>query len=171
MKTKNVKLTATCTRPDISASSAYRYAKCRCPRCRAWKSDASKRTNDMQLAAERSRLWRVNNLTRSRQNAKDYQRLHPEKLLGWQLKKYGINLTDYRRMLKQSKGRCMVCKKSPSGLQHGKRRLCVDHDKVTQKVRGLLCGGCNVGLGHLKHSVALLRAAISYLNEKQSSRS
>jgi hypothetical protein len=30
-------------------------------------------------------------------------------------------------------------------------------------VRGVLCHGCNTGIGHLKHDIALLQRAIAYL--------
>ena len=45
------------------------------------------------------------------------------------------------------------------------RRLAVDHDHKTGKIRGLLCISCNVGLGHFQDDVELLRSAILYLQE------
>ena len=39
----------------------------------------------------------------------------------------------------------------------------IDHDHETGKVRGVLCQGCNVSLGHFKDDPALLEKAIVYL--------
>lgn len=57
-------------------------------------------------------------------------------------RKYGITEDDYQRMLSEQEGVCSLCKRPPRT-----HRLHVDHDHVTGRVRGLLCGGCNGLLG------------------------
>lgn len=59
----------------------------------------------------------------------------------------GIELTeaDYDRMLKQQKGRCAICRRPPRT-----RRLDVDHDHKTGRIRGLLCSNCNRFFGRLE---------------------
>lgn len=65
----------------------------------------------------------------------------------WNLKHlYGITLTDFEAMLANQDGKCAVCKTSNPG-RHG--TFNVDHCHVTGKIRGLLCDGCNRGLGFL----------------------
>jgi hypothetical protein len=63
-------------------------------------------------------------------------------------KRYGITLDDYDAMFKKQKGLCMLCGKP----EKNKRHLHVDHDHVTGKVRGLLCGVCNRALYWLENS-------------------
>ena len=150
---------AMCIRPHLAPSTAYKYYKCRCERCNAWKKDAADRTNNRELAKERSRIWRLNNLERSRQNSKNYQKNNPDKLLQWQLKKYNLTIEQYKSFGET----CMICGGFPKGMQYSKNRICVDHDKFTGKVRGVLCGQCNIGLGHFEHNIRTLEKAISYL--------
>ena len=150
-----------CLRLDLAPSSAYRYYKCRCERCIGWKREAANRTTNKELAILRSREWRKKNLKRSRENSRRYQREHPEKVLEWSLKKYGLSIEEYEKM----GDRCHICGLSQHGMTNGKARLSVDHDKTTGRVRGLLCGNCNVGLGHFNHSEKILQGAIAYLKE------
>jgi hypothetical protein len=75
-------------------------------------------------------------------------------------KKFKISVELYLSMIDSHKGRCAICNRKPSK----KKFLCVDHDHKTKKVRGLLCSQCNLALGLLRDSEALLKAALSYLN-------
>lgn len=154
---------AKCLVYNLSPSYCYKRHKCRCNICLSWKRDAAQRTNNMGLARERSRVWRLNNLERSRNNSKDYQKRHPEKPLQWQLKKYGLTLGDYYNLCKEQGNRCAICGSDVGGMHRGKTRLCVDHDPSTGEIRGLLCGYCNIGLGNFKHSTKSLNKAIQYL--------
>ncbi len=70
-------------------------------------------------------------------------------------RRYGMSLADRDALLARQGGVCGICKKH--------RRLCVDHCHKTRKVRGLLCRGCNVGLGHYNDDPVLTRAATAYL--------
>lgn len=72
---------------------------------------------------------------------------------------YGISGTDYQVMLKAQRGRCAICRKKPV-----KRRLGVDHDHRSGRVRGLLCVKCNLAIGYLNHRPSLLAAAGRYLH-------
>ncbi len=79
----------------------------------------------------------------------------------WELKKdFGITLEDFRRMEAEQNGLCAICSKAET---NGKR-LSVDHCHTTKKVRGLLCGNCNRGLGLFKDNQAYLKEAIKYLH-------
>ena len=41
--------------------------------------------------------------------------------------------------------------------------LVVDHDHITGEIRGSLCNGCNLGLGHFKDDPTILERALRYL--------
>jgi Recombination endonuclease VII len=77
------------------------------------------------------------------------------------LKNYGISLEQYNQILKSQNGKCAICKKPE--LTTNKRNLAVDHNHKTGRVRGLLCKGCNVGLGEFNENINTLKLAIQYL--------
>ena len=70
----------------------------------------------------------------------------------------GLTLDDYERLLADQGGVCAICKRPPK-----KRRLHVDHDHATGKVRGLLCFTCNRYVLGKYATSAKLRAAADYL--------
>ena len=74
--------------------------------------------------------------------------------------KYGITVEQYNQMFQDQLGCCAICKIHQSEL---KRKLNVDHDHITGRVRGLLCTQCNRGIGLLKDSSVLLAIASEYL--------
>lgn len=82
---------------------------------------------------------------------------------------YGITVEDFERMVFEQGGSCAICGNVPSigmsknGARAKHSRLCVDHDHATGKVRGLLCHGCNVGIGWFGDRVSALRSAADYL--------
>lgn len=71
---------------------------------------------------------------------------------------YGLTLGQHAAMLKEQDGVCAICRNPSDG-----RRLDIDHDHTTHKVRGLLCRRCNTSIGRFEDSPALLRAAAEYL--------
>ena len=66
---------------------------------------------------------------------------------------------EYEALLEAQGGVCRICQ----GPDTSGRSLAVDHDHASGRVRGLLCGRCNLGLGTFKDDPALLAAAIEYL--------
>lgn len=80
------------------------------------------------------------------------------------LKLYGMTLDEVEQMLTLQGGLCAICQ-HPIGYST-KRGLNVDHDHITGKVRGLLCFGCNNGLGNFKDDPQRLAAAIKYLRKE-----
>ena len=68
-------------------------------------------------------------------------------------------------MLFKQNHQCLICGKRHENKKH--ERLYVDHNHQTDKIRGLLCHDCNVGLGNFKDDKILLQKAIDYLNQYQ----
>lgn len=76
--------------------------------------------------------------------------------LAARLRHYGISIAEYRAMESAQAGRCAICGSDDE-------RLVIDHCHEQNTVRGLLCGGCNAGIGMLREDPAILAAAITYL--------
>lgn len=74
---------------------------------------------------------------------------------------YGISLEDYGKRYLQQRAACAICLRPPTAEEP----LAVDHDHATGAVRGLLCRGCNVGLGCFTDNAAYMGRAIAYLME------
>lgn len=89
-------------------------------------------------------------LEKRRENAKKWNTENPEKYKEnkhkWRLKVYGLKVDEYKNLLYEQNGVCKICKDSP---KEGKR-LSVDHDHNTKKVRALLCNRCNMFIGDLE---------------------
>ena len=75
------------------------------------------------------------------------------------LRKYGITEEQVQAMGEAQNWICYMC---PTDIRENHH---IDHDHVTGKVRKLLCFHCNVGLGHFRDSIDLLKKAIAYLEE------
>ena len=99
----------------------------------------------------------------AREASRKYRAKHRDRVLARRKQedrlkyRYGITRTDHTAMLLKQDGRCAVC-----GCED---KLVVDHDHATGEVRGLLCNGCNVGLGQFRDNPYLLARAADYLKE------
>jgi hypothetical protein len=85
----------------------------------------------------------------------------------WLRTEYGLTIEDYDALLEKQGGACAVCQ-APTGAQA--RRLHIDHDHETGKVRGLLCGPCNSALGLLREDPHILARMTSYILEHEDGR-
>lgn len=72
-------------------------------------------------------------------------------------KLYQTSPEEIEKLKKYQNSCCAICSQNI--------KLEIDHDHVTGRVRGLLCGMCNRGLGHFKDNLVLLHGAIAYLEE------
>jgi hypothetical protein len=75
-------------------------------------------------------------------------------------KKYNITIDEYELLYNNQNGCCKIC-----GLKL--EILCIDHNHTTGRVRGLLCGKCNSGIGFFNDNPDLLKNAAKYLKERK----
>jgi len=69
---------------------------------------------------------------------------------------YDLSPEDVESVIKSQNNSCKICNKVL-------KKIYIDHCHITNKVRGLLCCGCNTALGKFNDDPTLLQKAISYL--------
>lgn len=154
---------------DIDVSAPTKL----CPKCsteKPWKEfHKSKSTvTGYQVyckgcSGARHDAWRRQNLEKCRVDQKKHRDANPERHKDYGRKAmYGLAPGEYDRMLGAQKGKCAICQTETPG---GKGVFHVDHCHEEGHVRGLLCHHCNLGIGHLQHSVEVLEAAKNYLTQ------
>lgn len=74
-------------------------------------------------------------------------------------RKFGITKSEFEQLLAKQNNCCAIC----GNTEINGKLLSIDHNHVTGKVRGLLCSGCNVGLGMFKENMHFLSKAVKYL--------
>lgn len=73
---------------------------------------------------------------------------------------YGISEDEYVNLFESQGGLCAICRNPHRGTG---KYLHVDHNHLTEDVRGLLCGYCNSTLAYARDSEENLLAALNYL--------
>jgi hypothetical protein len=73
--------------------------------------------------------------------------------------KFGVPVADIE-LLERLQDRCAICE-----IAFTKRRPCIDHCHRSGKVRGRLCGSCNLLIGQAMENPRILGRAIQYLED------
>tara|TARA_R110000737_G_C14167691_1_gene410812 strand:- start:30 stop:452 length:423 start_codon:yes stop_codon:yes gene_type:complete len=98
-------------------------------------------------------------------NEKEYRKKYPEKIRASNIKQaYKVSL--YRAYELMAVKNCESCNVKLTKAKHNVRTKTdqvIDHCHDTGEVRGVLCSGCNLGLGHFTDSVTKLENAIKYI--------
>lgn len=84
------------------------------------------------------------------------------------LEKFGISEQVYDELLIAQDGKCAICKNDETAVDNRyglKKRLAVDHNHITGKIRGLLCTKCNSALGFLKEDINIIISMLKYIEE------
>lgn len=131
----------------------------RCPKCSRNKplSEFHKCSTG---SAERNSYCMTCNHTQHTEWRRKNPNRHKRIALKSRLKKFGISLDDYDRIMELQGGVCAACKQDKG------RRLCVDHDHATGRVRGILCTVCNLVLGLVADDPKLLASLASYIRQE-----
>jgi hypothetical protein len=134
--------------------------------CRCCQSEynALYRENNSDKTLIRSRKYYENNREKEISRTSTNQKRRPiRSRRNAQLRyKYGIDVLQYDELFNKQNGCCYICGTPQYEL---KKRLSVDHNHLTEEVRGLLCTRCNQLLGHALDSIDLLSKAITYLQK------
>ena len=120
--------------------------------------------------------WALENREKMLAKYKRYREAHPDRRKisfdNWSrknpnynrqrtLRKYNLTEADYLKIFEEQKGVCKIC-----SLPELNKRLVVDHNHTTGKVRSLLCDNCNRGLGLFKENIGRLLSAIEYIKNE-----
>ena len=131
------------------------------PRDKGKKSEYNKtyQAAHKEKIAEYNKIWRIKH---KEKRAKCQRNVRLKNL-------YGITIEDYNRLFVEQDGCCAICGRHQFEFE---RALAVDHDHKIGKVRGLLCHGCNMGLGAFYNddNTRILKEAIKYVEESETRR-
>jgi len=75
---------------------------------------------------------------------------------------YKITPEEEQELVTSADGVCVICDREFNSDGYNTRPV-KDHCHITKKMRGLICHGCNVGLGYFDHNTERLKTAVLYL--------
>jgi hypothetical protein len=101
---------------------------------------------------------KCNNTRQKKWRDKQTIEYHRDRQRKWKLKGFNMSLSEYNYYVSIQDGKCAICH-----CLDETGDLCVDHDHVTNKIRGMLCKKCNLAIGHLKDSPVNALSAARYL--------
>jgi hypothetical protein len=164
----NTSETKTCTRCGLlKSTSEFRIVKDNKTirsrsNCKSCEREMYKiyRENNPEKVRSAVYRWRDNNRDAVRELQRAHYERHPEAIRRGNLLKYGMSLDDFDTMLASQGNKCAICKSE----KHNSKNWMIDHDHETGEIRGILCHGCNIGLGGFRDNPDSLMSAVDYLN-------
>lgn len=143
-------------------------AKRKCRLCQLVKLSREFRVNRSHPSAYLCTLCKACEAAQSRQwRNKNMEKVKKSNTGSWRkatLRRLGISEQDFQTMRIAQNGVCAICGGGPVGRN---KVLSIDHCHTTGRVRGLLCGRCNVGLGQFNDCSYLLDKASAYLKKNE----
>jgi len=120
-----------------------------------WRSDGSKRRKSHCRDCWND--WRAENRRDNPQRTRKENR-------EYNVRRYrGMTEALFNKMFIEQQGRCGVCNEPMLPTGRGLESAHIDHDHATGKIRELLHGRCNTGIGLLREDVDTLFGATAYL--------
>lgn len=158
--------------PEHGTYSRYTNHKCRCEACKAAGSEYFKSRKRVVLPAGDERHGTVTGYSNwscrcEACKAAMSEYMKPRSRNNALMHKYGMSEAEFEGRLAAQGGVCASC---GDPEDEDKRRFHVDHDHTTGEIRGILCHGCNVSLGHLKDDISRITSLANYLGQFQASR-
>ncbi len=92
------------------------------------------------------------------------KKIHIAKNARTKLLKNKFNLTheEYEQLHHNQNGLCAIC--GENEMVDG-RHLAVDHNHQTGKIRGLLCGRCNLMIGRIEKDMEITKKMLEYVKK------
>jgi len=111
--------------------------------------------------AKRRKEYYYKNKSKYNERSSTYRKNNPDKVwktyLQWT---YNMTTKDYKILILSQRSKC-VCGQSFTELP--RKKIHIDHDHATGKVRGILCDSCNHTIGMAKENPKRLRRLADYL--------
>jgi hypothetical protein len=132
-----------------------------CPVCSRARAKRWQAKNRVRLA-KYARLWRVRNYDRAVATQRAYFRTPKGRAItrNCNLRKRCFTLVLFNERCRDQNNRCAICCRK---LSKDPRKVHADHDHKRKQPRGVLCNGCNIGLGAFADSPERLVAAAKYV--------
>jgi hypothetical protein len=163
----------------LSQKATYRDANRERSRAYSRQYRIANRTQVLKTMRETGRAYREDHRQKLKQRAREYREANKAAIAArrklWEVQNrdrhaatqrrtslkriYRLTTEEWHALLEKQGGKCPICKTDDPGG----RNWHTDHDHATGKIRGILCGRCNIMLGHARDSVEILLAAIAYL--------
>lgn len=132
--------------------------------CKPCFKELAKARYDSATAVARAKQWQIDNAERFRAYQAEY-RARPERKRAmrdlYYRRAFGISADEFDAILAAQGGGCAICGVVPER----EASFHLDHDHVTGEIRGILCIGCNQGLGQFRDDAGLLERAAVYVRE------
>ena len=150
-----------CTKCGIDISSDSKRRGLRCGSCTLSDKKAYYQKNKKKVKARRTIYYAKNKEAILKQMKERYhtnpevQQDHIDSAIK---SRYGISGDQYRyeywRLFEMQDGKCAICKQD--------KKLVLDHDHSTGKIRALLCTNCNTAFGLMKENPNFVQGLLNY---------